>query len=100
MPKQQGKISVNDDILVIKRRTSKIAIPSRKRGSIAVTAETKVPSQLQAPAKQASQADMIRDGLLAAFQGASVAVVIAGILFALMYSLLKATTPDEYIEPT
>jgi len=45
---------------------------------------------------------MIKEGLWAALQGASVAVAVAGILMSLMYYLIKSTAPTADIvgEPT
>lgn len=94
VPKAQGAVHVDDDILIIKRREKNVAVPSKNE---------KVPSATAKPqVKVKSQRDMIKEGLWAALQGASVAVAVAGILMSLMYYLIKSTTPTADIvhEPT
>lgn len=94
VPKAQGAVHVDDDILIIKRREKNVAVPSKKGKSPPAIAKPQV--------KVKSQRDMIKEGLWAALQGASVAVAVAGILMSLMYYLIKSTAPAADIvgEPT
>ena len=99
VPKQQGVIKLYDDIQVLRHRTKPVAKPSKAQPA-AHNSQAPV-KQLVSEPKVESQADMIRGGLIAAFQGAAVAAAIAGILFCLMYSLIKATSQEEeFWEPT
>ena len=99
VPKQQGVIKLYDDIQVLRHRTKPVAKPGKAKPA---AQDTQSPAkELVSEPKVESQADMIRGGLIAAFQGAAVAVAIAGILFCLMYSLIKAQPQDEqFWEPT
>ncbi|DBB02428.1 TPA: hypothetical protein ACH3X3_011428 [Trebouxia sp. C0006] len=94
VPKAQGAVHVNDDILLIKRRGKNDAVPNKNGKNPPATAKPQ--------GKVQSQREMIKEGLWAALQGASVAVAVAGILMSLMYYLIKSTAPTADIvgEPT
>jgi len=93
VPKVQGAIHVDDAINVTKRRTTHVAVPSKRNKCPAKAAKPQI--------KQESQSDMIKGALLAAAQGAAVAVAVAGVLMCFMYYLIKSTAPEaELVKPT
>ena len=93
VPKAHGVIRIDDNIQITKRRETHVAVPSKTKKTQSDT----VAPQVQAKSQQA----MIREGLWAALQGASVAVAVAAVLISFMYYLIKATAPEaDLVEPT
>lgn len=91
VPIVQGKLQINDDIEVVKRRKTIVAVPSKPdRASAQLTAAT--------PQKQE---DILKGAGVSALHGIAAAVCVASILISFMYVLLHlANPPEPYVQPT
>lgn len=91
VPVCPGKIQINDDIEVIQRRKTIVAVPSQAdRASVQLTAAT--------PQKQE---DILKGAGVSALHGIAAAVCVASILISFMYVLLHlANPPEPYVQPT
>ena len=88
VPKMQGRLHVDDDVNVIKRRTR--AVPSKSKRAEPVVA---IP--------QEQQEEMLKGAGIAALQGIAAAICVASILISFMYILITSTGPQESVlQPT
>lgn len=91
VPIVEGKIQVNDDIEVIQRRKTIVAVPSKADKALA---------QLTT-AKPQKQEEILKGAGMAALQGIAAAVCVASILISLMYVLIQSTNLEEpHLQPT
>lgn len=90
VPVVEGLVRVNDEIEVIKRRETIVAVPSKADKAKLMTAQ-------QIPQMQEDN----RGGVgAAALQGIAAAVGVASILISFMYILMKMMDPQEPLQPT
>lgn len=91
VPLVQGIMRVNDEIVVIKRRETIVAVPGKANKSKLTTAE---------PQPQ-RQDDICKGVGVAALQGIAAAVCVASILISFMYMLITSKDPLEpQLQPT
>lgn len=90
VPIVQGLVRVNDELEVIHRRETIVAVPSKADKAKLMTAQ-------QTPRMQE---DIRRGAGTAALQGIAAAVGVASILISFLYILMKVTDPQEPLQPT
>lgn len=89
VPQDQGLLHVHDDILVIKRRTTVVAVPSKATKSEA------------AVVKAETLEDILKGSGKAALMGIAGAVCVASMLISFMYMLIMSANPEELqLHPT
>ena len=91
VPIAKGKIQVSDDIEVIERRKTIVAVPSKADKALAQ----------RTTAKPQKQEDILKGAGVAALQGIAAAVCVVSILISFMYILIQSTNPQEpHLQPT
>ena len=90
VPKIEGNIQVADDIEVVQRRRSVVAVPSKA---------DKVSAQ-HTTAKLEKQEEILKGAGLAALQGIATAVCVASILISCMYVLQWSNPKEPHLQPT